>query len=70
MIGFGDRQGGYDFSGNAALSGQYDKQVYMTHDGHLKFGVWVGLRRHRHVQQHIQRRAVAPRGRRPRAATA
>ena len=43
LIGFGDRQGGYDFSGNPALSGSYDKQVYMTADGHLKFGVWVGF---------------------------
>ena len=43
LIGFGDRQGGYDFNGNAAVSGSYDKQVYMTADGHLKFGVWVGF---------------------------
>ncbi len=43
LIGFGDRQGGYDFSGNPALSGSYDKQVYMTSDGRLKFGVWVGF---------------------------
>ncbi len=43
LIGFGDRQGGYDFNGNPALSGSYDKQVYMTSDGRLKFGVWVGF---------------------------
>ncbi len=43
LIGFGDRQGGYDFNGNPAVSGSYDKQVYMTPDGHLKFGVWVGF---------------------------
>jgi large repetitive protein len=43
IIGFGDRQGGYDFNGNPAVSGSYDKQVYMTTDGHLKFGVWVGF---------------------------
>jgi Bacterial Ig domain/Concanavalin A-like lectin/glucanases superfamily/Fibronectin type III domain/Domain of unknown function (DUF5122) beta-propeller len=43
LIGFGDRQGGYDFNGNAAVSGSYDKQVYLTTDGHLKFGVWVGF---------------------------
>ncbi|MFL6164067.1 MAG: Ig-like domain-containing protein [Jatrophihabitantaceae bacterium] len=43
LIGFGDRQGGYDFNGNPAVSGSYDKQVYLTADGHLKFGVWVGF---------------------------
>ena len=43
LIGFGDRQGGYDFNGNPAVSGSYDKQVYLTPDGHLKFGVWVGF---------------------------
>ncbi|HEU5271819.1 MAG TPA: LamG domain-containing protein, partial [Jatrophihabitans sp.] len=43
IIGFGDRQGGYDFNGNPAVSGSYDKQLYMTADGHLKFGVWVGF---------------------------
>ncbi len=43
IIGFGDRQLGYDFGGNPALSGSYDKQIYMTNDGKLKFGVWVGF---------------------------
>jgi hypothetical protein len=43
IIGFGDRQLGYDFSGNPAQSGQYDKQVYMLNDGRLRFGVWVGF---------------------------
>jgi len=42
LIGFGDRQGGYGFDGKPALSGSYDKQVYLTADGHLTFGVWVG----------------------------
>jgi hypothetical protein len=41
LIGFGDRQGGLDFSGNPAVSGSYDKQIYMTNDGHLVFGVYV-----------------------------
>ncbi|MBV9821834.1 MAG: fibronectin type III domain-containing protein, partial [Actinobacteria bacterium] len=31
------------FNGNPALSGSYDKQVYLTNDGRLKFGVWVGF---------------------------
>ncbi|QWZ06693.1 fibronectin type III domain-containing protein [Nocardioides panacis] len=42
IIGFGDRQQGYDFGGNPALSGSYDKQVYMTNDGRLVFGVYNG----------------------------
>lgn len=43
IIGFGDRQGGLDFSGNPAQSGSYDKQIYMTNDGRLVFGVYVGF---------------------------
>jgi len=42
LIGFGDQQGGLDFSGNPVQSGSYDKQVYLTNDGHLVFGVYVG----------------------------
>ncbi|HZB51856.1 MAG TPA: LamG-like jellyroll fold domain-containing protein, partial [Mycobacteriales bacterium] len=43
IIGFGNRQAGLDFSANPALSGNYDKHVYMTNDGRLVFGVWVGF---------------------------
>ncbi|MFC3686882.1 LamG-like jellyroll fold domain-containing protein [Aquipuribacter hungaricus] len=42
IIGFGDSRGGLDFNGNPQVSGQYDKQVYMTGDGRLVFGVYVG----------------------------
>jgi len=42
LIGFGDQQGGLDFGGNPVQSGSYDKQVYLTNDGHLVFGVYVG----------------------------
>ncbi len=42
IIGFGNDQKGYDFSGNPALSSSYDKQVYMTNDGKLIFGVYNG----------------------------
>ena len=42
IIGFGDRQTGYDFGGNPAVSGSYDKHMYMTNDGRVTFGVWVG----------------------------
>lgn len=42
LVGFGDQQGGLDFSGNPVLSGQYDKNLYMTNDGRLVYGVWVG----------------------------
>jgi large repetitive protein len=34
IIGFGDNPNGN--------SGSYDKHVYMTDDGHLVFGVWIG----------------------------
>jgi hypothetical protein len=43
IIGFGDQQGGLDFNGNPTLSGAYDKQIYLTNDGRLAFGVWVGF---------------------------
>ena len=43
IIGFGDRQMGFDFNGNPAQSSSYDKQIYMTNDGRLVFGVWVGF---------------------------
>ena len=43
IIGFGDQQGGLDFNGNPTVSGAYDKQIYMTNDGRLAFGVWVGF---------------------------
>ena len=42
IIGFGNRQQGYDFSGNPAMSSSYDKHVYMTNDGRLVFGVYNG----------------------------
>jgi hypothetical protein len=42
VVGFGDDQQGWDFGGNAAVSGQYDKHVYMTNDGRLIFGVYNG----------------------------
>jgi hypothetical protein len=42
IIGFGDDQQGWDFNGNAAVSGQYDKHIYMTNDGRLVFGVYNG----------------------------
>jgi chitodextrinase len=42
IIGFGNRQNGYDFSGNPGMSGSYDKHVYMTNDGRLVFGVYNG----------------------------
>ncbi|RKS71325.1 concanavalin A-like lectin/glucanase superfamily protein [Motilibacter peucedani] len=42
IIGFGNRQGGYDFSGNPAVSGSYDKQLYMANDGRVLFGVYNG----------------------------
>ncbi|HEV2886147.1 MAG TPA: LamG domain-containing protein, partial [Jatrophihabitans sp.] len=43
IIGFGDQQGGLDFNGNPTLSGAYDKQIYLTNDGRVVFGVWVGF---------------------------
>ncbi|MEO7261960.1 MAG: LamG-like jellyroll fold domain-containing protein [Jatrophihabitantaceae bacterium] len=43
IIGFGDQQGGLDFNGNPTTSGSYDKQIYLTNDGRLAFGVWVGF---------------------------
>jgi hypothetical protein len=43
IIGFGDQQGGLDFSGNPTMRGSYDKQIYLTDDGRLVFGVWVGF---------------------------
>ncbi|RKS77929.1 concanavalin A-like lectin/glucanase superfamily protein [Motilibacter peucedani] len=42
ILGFGNRQGGLDFNGNAAVSGSYDKHVYMTNNGRLVFGVYTG----------------------------
>ncbi len=42
IIGFGNVPAGFDFSGNPAISWNYDKHVYMTDDGHLVFGVWNG----------------------------
>ncbi len=34
IVGFGDKQ-----TGN---SGNYDRQIYMTNDGRIVFGVWIG----------------------------
>ncbi len=42
IVGFGDVDQGWDFSGNAKLSGSYDKHIYMTNDGRLIFGVYNG----------------------------
>lgn len=42
IIGFGNRQGGLDFSGNPALSTNYDRHVYMTNDGRIVFGTYNG----------------------------
>lgn len=42
IVGFGNRQGGYDFGGNPALSSNYDRHVYMTNDGRLVFGTYNG----------------------------
>jgi chitodextrinase len=42
IVGFGDRQGGYDFNGNPAVSSSYDRHVYMTNDGRLVFGSYNG----------------------------
>ena len=42
ILGFGNRQNGYDFSGNPAVSSSYDKHVYMTNDGRIVFGVYNG----------------------------
>lgn len=41
IIGFGNNHTGWDFSGNTSLSNSYDRQVYMTNDGRLIFGVYV-----------------------------
>lgn len=42
IVGFGNRQGGLDFSGNPTASSNYDKHLYMTNDGRLVFGVYDG----------------------------
>jgi hypothetical protein len=42
IVGFGNRQGGYDFGGNPAVSNNYDRHVYMTNDGRLVFGSYNG----------------------------
>ena len=43
IIGFGDRQGGINSNGSPAMSGLYDKHIYLTNDGRLVFGVWAGF---------------------------
>ncbi|MBT0770538.1 LamG domain-containing protein [Kineosporia sp. J2-2] len=42
IIGFGNNRGGIDFNGNATVSGQFDKHLYMTDNGRLVFGVYWG----------------------------
>ncbi|HET7901327.1 MAG TPA: Ig-like domain-containing protein, partial [Candidatus Nanopelagicales bacterium] len=42
IVGFGNRAAGLDFSGNPAVSSNYDKHVYMTNDGRIVFGVYNG----------------------------
>lgn len=41
IIGFGNNRTGLAFGGGTTVSNQYDRQVYMTNDGHLIFGVYV-----------------------------
>ncbi len=38
IIGFGNNKTGLDFSGNTTVSGNYDRNVYMSNDGTLTFG--------------------------------
>ncbi|MCW2820161.1 MAG: cell surface protein [Marmoricola sp.] len=38
IIGFGNNRTGLDFSGNTTVSGNYDRNVYMSNDGTLTFG--------------------------------
>ncbi|GLY28684.1 LamG-like jellyroll fold domain-containing protein [Kineosporia sp. NBRC 101731] len=42
IVGFGNNRGGLDFSGNPAVSSQYDKHLYMTDNGRITFGVYTG----------------------------
>jgi large repetitive protein len=42
IIGFGNRQGGLKSNGSPAISNLYDKHLYLTNDGRVVFGVWVG----------------------------
>ena len=53
-----------------AVSGNYDRHVYMEDNGQLVFGVWTGPDEHDHRPGRLQRRQVAPRGRHPGARTA
>lgn len=41
IVGFGDGRPRTN-TGDTALSGSYDRHVYMTNSGQLVFGVWVG----------------------------
>ena len=47
-------------------SGSYDRHVYMFDDGRLRFGVWTGSTNVIDTDPGLQRRPVAPPGRRPR----
>ncbi len=40
ILGFGNSRGGLDFNANPVNSSNYDKQLYMTNDGRLVFGVY------------------------------
>ena len=51
---------------HAGTSGNYDRHVYMTNDGHGRLRRLPGGARHDHERRRLQRRPVAPRGRHPR----
>ncbi len=40
IIGFGNNRTGLDFGGNPTLSGNYDRNVYMSNNGTLTFGTY------------------------------
>ena len=52
------------------LDGGYDRHVYMFDDGRLRFGTWTGQTNVIDTDRVLQRRQLAPPGRRPRAPTA
>ena len=49
----------------SALSGNYDRHVYMENSGQLTFGIWTGFTNTITSPNDVQRRAVAPHGRHP-----
>ena len=56
---------GFGSSTTTALSGSYDRHVYMLNNGKLAFGVVQRGAEHRRRPPGLQRRSVAPRGRHP-----